>query len=86
MFLVVNYDVAKPRGLKVMKYLKPYLHHIQESVFVGKVSDGTYKELKKGLEKVIDKDNDRIIMYQIETIKAMKVELIGKQVWIENII
>jgi CRISPR-associated endonuclease Cas2 len=86
MFLIVNYDVQKPRGGKVMKYLRQQLHHIQGSVFVGEVTNKTHKEIRSKLDKMIKKDADRIIIFSITSVKALKIEVMGKQEWIENVI
>ena len=62
------------------------MHHIQESVFVGEITDKDYKVIKQGLNKIIDPNNDRVIFYHIPNVKALKVEMLGLQYWIENVL
>ena len=85
MFVMINYDIEKTRVVKVMKYLRIYLHHIQDSVFLGELTEKTYRHLCQGIQSMIDLEYDRVIIYQLQTIQSMSVKVFGKQKWIENI-
>jgi CRISPR-associated protein Cas2 len=86
MFVVITYDVQKPRGPKVMKYLRRHLHHVQESVFVGEVTHKTMAEITSGISRIIKDDSDRVIIMKIASPKALKTEILGRQQWIETIL
>jgi len=69
-----------------MKFLRRHLFHLQESVFVGEVTEKNYKVIISGIEKIIDSDYDKVIIYKMKSAKVFKISTMGKQKWIENII
>jgi len=85
-FIIVNYDIEKKRVVKMMKYLRIHLHHIQASVFVGELSPKIYRVLCEDIQKMIDHSYDRVIIYKVKSIKSMSVQVLGTQQWIENIL
>lgn len=64
MYLVIVYDVNVNRVNKVNKFLKSYLHWQQNSVFEGKITKSQYNEIIETLKKLIDDDEDSIIIYK----------------------
>jgi len=86
MYLIINYDVKDKRCVKLMKFLRRFLYHLQESVFVGEATEKTYKMIVKGIESITDKQYDKVIIYKMRSAKVFKIETLGKQKWIENII
>lgn len=76
----------KARVVKMMKCLRIYLHHIQESVFVGELSPKTYRSLCDSIRNLMDPTYDRVIIYKMNSIKSMTVKVFGEQKWIENVL
>ena len=64
MYLVIVYDVNVDRVNKVHKFLKAYLHWQQNSVFEGKVTKSQYNDSVNKLNRLIDEDEDSIIIYK----------------------
>ena len=65
MYLIIVYDINTKRVNKVKSCLRTYLYWIQNSVFEGEISEVKYEEMKNKLEKIIDKDEDSIIVYKM---------------------
>lgn len=76
MYLVIVYDVNVDRVGLVNKFLKAYLHWQQNSVFEGRVTKAQYNEIKQGLKKLMDDNNDSIIIYEIPY-KYMNKNVLG---------
>lgn len=65
MYLILVYDMNEERVTKAMKICRQYLNHIQNSVFEGEITSAKYKELTSKLNKVLKKDEDSIIIYEL---------------------
>jgi len=65
MYYLIVYDVNKKRVAKVHKTLIAYMHWIQNSVFEGELTPATLQELKNKLNKILEKDKDSIIIFEI---------------------
>lgn len=65
MYYLVVYDVHKKRVAKVHKTLIGYLHWIQNSVFEGELTPATMLELQKKLQKLIRKETDSVIIFDL---------------------
>ena len=76
MYLVIVYDVNVNRVNKVHKFLKSYLHWQQNSVFEGKVSKSQYSIITDELNKIIDDEEDSIIIYKFPY-KYMDKKVLG---------
>lgn len=76
MYIIIIYDINTKRVNKVHKYLKTYLTWIQNSVFEGEVSTSQYQIITTELKKLIDEDEDSIIIYEIPE-KYLKRTIIG---------
>ena len=46
MYVICTYDVAEKRCVKVMKVLRKYMFHVQNSVFEGELTASKFNELK----------------------------------------
>lgn len=77
MYLLVVYDVNVERVSAVMKTLRMYLHHVQNSVFEGNITEGNYKELKESLSFVIDEDVDSILVFKFRAAYVFNKEVLG---------
>lgn len=76
MYYIIVYDIAEKRVSKVLKVMRKYLNWVQNSVFEGELSEGQFEELKIRLKGVINKDEDSILVYTMES-KWLKREVIG---------
>jgi CRISPR-associated protein Cas2 len=66
MYVLVSYDIVEDKTRnKVMKHLKNFGNRIQLSVFECDLDDGHYHRMKMGVEKLIDKKEDRVRYYKL---------------------
>lgn len=86
MYVILVYDVRKKRVQKVMKVCRKYLHHLQNSVFEGNITESKLKKLKVELEKIVDFKTDSICVFKLESTKFVFKEQIGVIPQYENII
>lgn len=77
MYLIIVYDVEEKRVGKVLKYLRKYLHWVQNSVFEGELTDGKLKEVRIGLKKLIKLDKDSILFYKMRTSYDIEKDVLG---------
>lgn len=77
MFIILTYDVSQKRVTKVMKICRKYLHHIQNSVFEGMITEGKLSSLKKELNSCLVYKEDSICIYEIQNLKYTRKESIG---------
>ncbi len=76
-FVILVYDVNQKRVNKVLKKCRQYLHWVQNSVLEGEISDANIKKLKMELERIIKKDEDSVIFYNLRTTKYSSREIMG---------
>lgn len=62
MYVVCVYDVNEKTCVKVMKVLRRYLFHVQNSVFEGTLTPKQFKNLKYELKKITTQE-DSILFY-----------------------
>jgi len=79
LYIIIVYDVLAKKTSKIMNILRPYLFHIQNSVFEGDLTEAQIKELKYKLKESIDKNRDSIIIFQFKSLskKMYSKEIIG---------
>ncbi len=77
MYVIIVYDIDEKRVNKVNKYLKRYLHWIQNSVFEGELTKSQYEIMIDGLKELIDLDVDSVIIYKASSDKQIKRKIIG---------
>ena len=65
--MVIVYDVNVSRVNKVKKFLRQYLHWVQNSVFEGETTLAEFERIKEGLLDLIDKDEDSVIIYKLRS-------------------
>ncbi|HDP99831.1 MAG TPA: CRISPR-associated endonuclease Cas2 [bacterium] len=78
MYIIIVYDVEQKRVAKVCKFLRRFLNWVQNSVFEGDVSQAKLKEIKMGLKKLINKDKDSILFYQLRDQKYVDRQIMGQ--------
>jgi len=83
MFVVITYDVntetaeGKRRLRNVSKQCQNYGQRVQNSVFECLIDYGTFLQLKKKLEAIIDKNTDSLRYYNLGKKWDTKVEHVG---------
>ncbi len=77
MFVIMVYDVGEKRVAKILKKSRKYLHWVQNSVFEGEISPAKLKKLRTELEQLINKKEDSIIIYNLQSTKYTSREVIG---------
>ena len=86
MYIILAYDIGQKRVQKVMRICRKYLHHIQNSVFEGTITEAALERLKHELQNKIYKEADSIIIFRFESLKYTAREEIGAVRIFENII
>ncbi len=75
-FIILVYDFNVKRVGKALKITRKYLNWVQNSVFEGEISMANYKKLKMELERIMDPEEDSIIIYVFRTLKySERVEI-----------
>ena len=77
MYIILVYDVGENRVQKVHKLLKRYLHWVQNSVFEGELSLGSFEAMKMELKMRMKADEDSIIIYTLGSLKYTGREIMG---------
>lgn len=77
MFVILVYDFGEKRVAKALKTCRRYLNWVQNSVFEGEISEVNLKKLKAELERVMDEEEDSIIIYTWRTQRYTKREIMG---------
>lgn len=77
MYVILVYDVEEQRVAKVCKFLRRYLHWVQNSVFEGELTEGKFKEVQIGLKKFIKADKDSILFYKLRASYDVQKEILG---------
>lgn len=65
--MVIVYDVNVSRVNKVKKFLRQYLHWVQNSVFEGEITLAEFKRIKEGLLDLIDENEDSVVIYKLRS-------------------
>lgn len=69
--IILAYDICtedkagQRRLVKALKTCRKYLTHVQKSVFEGDLTEGKFLTLAKEIESFIDKNQDFVIIYQL---------------------
>ena len=86
MYIILAYDVGQKRVQKVMRICRKYLHHIQNSVFEGVITEAALEKLKREIQNKIYKEADSVIIFRFESMKYTAREEIGTVRVLQNII
>ena len=86
MYVILVYDVNQKRVQKVMRICRKYLHHIQNSVFEGKITEARLNCLKSELANKVNTGEDGIIIFRFESLKYSSREELGNVRTLESII
>jgi len=77
MYIILVYDIEQKRVAKACKFLRKHLNWVQNSVFEGELTAARLKAVKMGLNKIIKKDRDSILIYKMRTVAVVDRESIG---------
>ncbi len=76
---IIAYDIADDRRrYKTFKAIKEYAVPVQFSLFEGILSNSDILKLKSRLKKILDDDEDSLIIYKQCTHCKTQVERMGK--------
>ncbi len=79
MYVILVYDCGEKRVGKMLKLCRRYLNWIQNSVFEGELSSVQLLELKIEATKIMDIQEDSLIIFTSRTEKWLEKEVIGKE-------
>ena len=78
MFVVVSYDIpANKRRTRVMKMLKGYGEHVQESVFECDLEPAVYRKMVQRLRELIDVEADNVCFYHLCAADVPRIRKLG---------
>jgi CRISPR-associated protein Cas2 len=79
MYVILVYDCGEKRVGKMLKLCRKYLNWIQNSVFEGEISEVTLKELKHLARKIMDEEEDSLIIFSSRDQKWLEKEIVGRE-------
>ena len=77
MYIIIVYDAAPKRGVKLLKYLRQHLIWIQNSVFEGEVTPAQFEIIKSGIKEIINKKVDSVVYYTFNSRNYTYRDVIG---------
>ncbi len=78
MFCLITYDIPSDRRrTKAAKMLKDYGERVQYSVFECNLDEKLLKSLKERAEKLLEKEEDSLRIYQLTDMAKKDVIIIG---------
>ncbi|WP_232035588.1 CRISPR-associated endonuclease Cas2 [Methylomusa anaerophila] len=78
-YVILVYDVNEKRVGKVLKKCRQYLNWVQNSVLEGEISDANYTKLTMELNKIINNEEDSVIIYNLRTTKYSTRQILGHE-------
>lgn len=79
MYVILVYDVGEKRVGKMLKLCRRYLSWVQNSVLEGNLSKAQLRALRIQIDDIIDKDEDRVILFSSRMEYSMDKEILGKE-------
>ncbi|MBT9252207.1 MAG: CRISPR-associated endonuclease Cas2 [Brockia lithotrophica] len=79
MYVIVVYDVEQARVAKVCRYLRRFLHWVQNSAFEGELTEAQLKRVKNELNRLINPQTDSVYIYRLPGKKWIKKEVLGQE-------
>lgn len=79
MYVILVYDIGEKRVGKMLKLCRKYLNWIQNSVFEGEISDVKLLELKSRAARIMEKEEDSLIIFSSRQERWLEKEIIGKE-------
>lgn len=78
MYVIAVYDVDASRCNKMKKLCRRYLHHIQNSVFEGEITESNLKSLKESSLRIMQED-DSFIIFTSRQEQWLDKEILGTE-------
>ncbi|MDD4437423.1 CRISPR-associated endonuclease Cas2 [Proteiniphilum propionicum] len=79
MYVVLVYDCGEKRVGKMLKLCRKYLTWIQNSVFEGEITEVKLKELTLKAEKIMNSEEDSLIIFSSRQEKWLEKQIVGKE-------
>lgn len=79
MYVILVYDIGEKRVGKMLKLCRQYLNWIQNSVFEGDITEVKLKELVIKAEKLMNREEDSVIIFSSRTAQWMEKQVVGKE-------
>lgn len=76
-YVVVVYDMEADRTHLLLKFLRRYLTHVQNSVFEGHVTEGDLEEIKHGIDQRLE-PGESTIVYRVSSEKMVDRTVFGE--------
>jgi len=77
MYIILVYDIGEKRVGKMLKLCRRYLNWIQNSVFEGEITEVKLKELMSYAKKMMNEEEDSIILFKSRSEKWLEKEIYG---------
>lgn len=78
---LLAYDISDPKRLQsVAKICERFLNRLQKSVFEGDLTKSQLYRIEEELKKVINYEEDSIILYEIPSSFKKKRKIYGKEI------
>lgn len=79
MYIILVYDMGEKRVAKMLKLCRQYLNWIQNSVFEGELTEVKLKELRLKAKKIMNTEEDSLIIFKSRSEKWLEKQVIGKE-------
>lgn len=79
MYVILVYDIGQKRVGKMLKLCRQYLNWIQNSVFEGALTSSQLNELKMKAKKIMNEEEDSLIIFTSRAEKWLTKEVVGKE-------
>lgn len=77
MYVIAVYDIGEKRVGKMLKLMRKYIRWQQRSVFEGELTEGQIDELVERCRKIMNEDEDSVVMYILENDKYIERRTVG---------
>ena len=75
-YVVVVYDMEADRTHKMLKFLRRYLTHVQNSVLEGDITEGDLEKIRSGVDSILNSGESTII-YRVSSEKMVERTVFG---------
>lgn len=77
MYYILVYDINVKRVAKMLKLVREYLNHVQNSVFEGELTNAQLEELKYKIKELMNEEEDSVIIYCVGSKRWSNREVLG---------
>ena len=77
MYVIAVYDMKAERTQKMLKLLRQYLTHVQNSVCEGELTKGDLQELKDEIDDIV-KVHESVILYELRDDNWLERSIYGE--------